>query len=59
MSLSSHLEELKVKHHALESQIDQEMTHPHADTIKISELKKRKLRIKEKIARLSVSKPAA
>lgn len=52
MALDAHLVELTDKHHALEQEIEAEMARPLADTLKISELKKEKLRIKDEIARL-------
>lgn len=52
MSIEAHLAELTEKHHVLEAEIDQEMDRPLADTLKITELKRQKLRIKEEIARL-------
>ena len=52
MALDAHLVELTDKHHALQQQIEAEMSRPLADTLKISELKKEKLRIKDEIERL-------
>jgi len=52
MSIEAHLDELIEKHHVLEAEIDTEMERPLADTLKITELKRQKLRIKEEIARL-------
>jgi hypothetical protein len=52
MSTESHLAELEQRHAALEAQINEAMTHPSADTVEISELKKRKLHLKDEIARL-------
>ncbi len=52
MALASHLTELSERHRALERQIDEEMARPMADTLKISELKRRKLKIKDEMARL-------
>lgn len=56
MSIQAHLAELTDKHHALEAEIDQEMERPLADTLKITELKRQKLRIKEEITRLESDK---
>lgn len=52
MAVDAHLVELTDKHRALEQKIESEMARPLADTMKISELKKEKLRIKDEIARL-------
>ena len=52
MALDAHLVELTDKHRALEQKIEAEMARPLADQLKISELKKEKLRIKDEIARL-------
>ena len=52
MSIEAHLVELTEKHHTLEAEIEQEMERPLADTLKITELKLQKLRIKEEIERL-------
>lgn len=52
MGLESHIQELSDKHHKLDEQIQQELHRPHPDDLMISELKKRKLRLKEEIERL-------
>lgn len=46
--LKLHIVELKHKHHHLELEINQ-LVHTHADDLKIQELKKRKLKLKEEI----------
>ena len=56
MSTEAHLAELTEKHHALEAQIDKEMERPLADTLRLTELKRQKLRIKEEITRLKDQK---
>ena len=53
MSLSSHLQELQKKHHALESQVAEAQRSPGVDDLHITKLKKEKLRIKEEISRLA------
>jgi hypothetical protein len=55
MSTVDHIEALKMKHASLEQAIDQESTRPHPDDDAICSLKKRKLMIKDEIARLSAS----
>ena len=52
MTVQTHLAELVEKHRALERSIQEEMSRPHADTIKVSEMKKRKLLLKEEIERI-------
>ena len=52
MSLQAHLSELSAKHKALESQIEEAMLHPSVDDLRIAELKRRKLRIKDEISRI-------
>ncbi len=52
MGLDSHIQELSDKHHKLDEQIQDELHRPHPDDIILSDLKKRKLRLKEQIERL-------
>ncbi|MCC1494177.1 YdcH family protein [Cognatishimia sp. F0-27] len=52
MSLSSHLQELKKKHHMLSGQVEEAQRSPGIDDLRVAELKKQKLRLKEEIARL-------
>lgn len=52
MSDVARLEELSEKHGSLEALIAEEMARPMADSLKITELKREKLRIKEEIAAL-------
>jgi hypothetical protein len=52
MSIQSHLAELERRHHALESEIEEALSHPSTDTLALSELKRRKLQLKDEIARL-------
>lgn len=52
MRLESHIQELSDKHHKLDEQIHEELHRPLPDDLIISELKKRKLRLKEEIERL-------
>jgi hypothetical protein len=52
MSLQSHLAELQKRHQALEEQINDCLTHPAVDDLKVVELKRRKLLIKDEIERL-------
>ena len=59
MSLFAHIEELSEKHHAIQRQIEEEMNHPLVDSLKVSELKRKKLRLKEKIERLKADRNVA
>jgi hypothetical protein len=52
MTLNSHIEELRRKHAALEAKVEEAFSHPGASDQEITELKKKKLRLKEEIARL-------
>jgi hypothetical protein len=52
MAIESHLAELERKHRALEDEIAEALTHPSTDDLKIAELKRRKLQVKDEIARL-------
>ncbi|HMM13096.1 MAG: DUF465 domain-containing protein [Parvibaculum sp.] len=59
MALESHIAELRDRHRTLEREIEQELLHPSSDDLRIAELKKQKLRLKEQIERLSGRKSAA
>jgi hypothetical protein len=52
MSMQAHLAELERKHQALEDEIAEAMNHPSTDDLKIAELKRRKLLVKDEIERL-------
>ena len=53
MSPDVHLTELKAQHQALEEEISDALAHPSTDDTKIAELKRRKLHVKDEIARLT------
>ena len=55
MSLSSHLVELRRKHQHLEEKIETELRSPAANDLRIAELKRQKLRLKDEITRLAGS----
>jgi hypothetical protein len=59
MSLFAHIEELIEKHQNLQRQIEDEMNHPLVDSLKLSELKRKKLRLKEKIEKLKAERQVA
>ena len=52
MSIQSHLAELERRHRALEAEINEPRAHPSVDDLQIVELKRRKLLVKDEIARL-------
>ena len=52
MSIESHLTQLERKHQALEREIEAERIHPHSDSLRLAELKRRKLSLKDEITRL-------
>ena len=52
MSIQTHLAELERRHQALEQEINEAQAHPAADDLKIAELKRRKLQVKDEIVRL-------
>lgn len=53
MSLNAHLETLKKKHRDMSEAIEQAQRAPGIDGLKVADMKKQKMRIKEEIARLS------
>jgi hypothetical protein len=53
MSLSSHLQELKKKHQNLSDNVAAMQRSPATNDLEIANLKKRKLLLKEEIAKLS------
>lgn len=55
MSMQSHLAELVKRHQALEIEISDCLAHPAVDDLKVVELKRRKLHVKEEIERLRVN----
>jgi hypothetical protein len=55
MSIQSHLAELERRHQALEHELSEAMAHPSIDDLKIAELKRRKLQVKDEIARLQTA----
>ena len=52
MALQGHIQELSEKHRRLKELIEAEMAHPDWDQIRVSALKKEKLRIKDELERL-------
>jgi hypothetical protein len=52
MALDAHVEELSGKHRALDRLIQEEISKPSSDSLHIAELKRQKLLIKDRLARL-------
>ncbi|HYQ06280.1 MAG TPA: DUF465 domain-containing protein [Xanthobacteraceae bacterium] len=52
MAIESHLAELEKRHQALEHELAEALTHPSIDNLHIAELKRKKLHVKDEIARL-------
>lgn len=59
MSTVDHIEALRAKHATLKQAIDRESSRPCPDDDALCSLKKRKLRIKDEITRLSTSPPTS
>ena len=57
MSIESHIAQLEKKHRAIEKEIEMELLHPSSDEAKVSSLKRKKLRIKDELVRLSPEEP--
>ena len=55
MSVKSHIDELRNRHHLLDGEIEAESTLVAPDEIKISALKKEKLKIKDLIQQLQTN----
>lgn len=52
MALQAHLVELERKHKVLETELHEALLHPSTDDLRIAELKRRKLMVKDEIERL-------
>jgi hypothetical protein len=52
MSVESHLAELERRHEALKREIHEAQSHPGFDEFEVAQLKRRKLHIKDEIAKL-------
>lgn len=53
MTVASHLQELRRKHESLSTVVEQAQRSPGLDALKIADLKKQKMKLKEEITRLS------
>jgi hypothetical protein len=52
MALDSHIRELDARHRTLDMEISAEAKRPSTDTIRLTEMKRQRLKIKEEIAAL-------
>jgi hypothetical protein len=52
MAIQAHLVELERKHKVLENELHEALLHPSTDDLRIAELKRRKLMVKDEIERL-------
>ncbi|MCX7323858.1 MAG: DUF465 domain-containing protein [Hyphomicrobiales bacterium] len=59
MSLQTHLVELEKKHKALEHALESALAHPSASDVELAEMKRKKLQLKDEIAKLKASLPGA
>ncbi|MBN2631391.1 MAG: YdcH family protein [Rhodobacteraceae bacterium] len=55
MTVASHLQELRRKHEHLSEMVEREQRSPATDALKIADMKKQKMRLKEEITRLMQS----
>jgi len=53
LETTSHLDKLTEKHAAFEAEIDAETQRPVPDSVRLTDLKRRKLAVKDEIVRLS------
>lgn len=51
-AVDARIRELSARHRALDSALQDEMRHPAVDSVRVRELKRRKLRLKEEIESL-------
>ena len=54
MSVHSHIEELRRRHESLSELVEREQRSPGVDALRVSELKKQKLHLKQEITRLGL-----
>ncbi|MFS8037281.1 YdcH family protein [Xanthobacter sp. AM11] len=52
MSIQSHLLELKRRHAAIEQELSRELAHPASDPVRVAELKRKKLVLKDQMTRI-------
>ena len=59
MSLQAHLVTLKKRHEALQKDIETERNHPSSNDLKIAELKRKKMALKQEMERLQADQAPA
>lgn len=59
MTIQAHLSELERRHQALEQELADAINHPSSDDLKIAELKRRKLLVKDEMTRLQTGGSAS
>ena len=52
MAMEPHIQELERRHQALEKEIEDALNHPGVDTLTLTELKRKKLVLKDEIAKI-------
>jgi hypothetical protein len=52
MAIEARIRELDVRHQNLEALIEEEMSHPSSDDLRVRDLKRQKLRLKEEMEAL-------
>ena len=52
MAIQARIRELDARHQSLERLIDEEMSHPSGDDLRVRELKRQKLKLKEEMEAL-------
>jgi hypothetical protein len=57
MSRETHLAALGQRHEALDKEIAKELVYPATDGLKLAEMKRRKLQLKDEIAKLQSDRP--
>lgn len=55
MSIQSHLQELKRRHAAIEQELNRELSSPASDPLRVAELKRKKLVLKDQMSRFDGS----
>ncbi|MFG1301017.1 DUF465 domain-containing protein [Xanthobacter sp. V3C-3] len=55
MSIQSHLQELKRRHAAIEQELSRELSSPASDPLRVAELKRKKLVLKDQMSRFDGS----
>jgi len=59
MAIQAHLTELERRHQRLDDEIAEAIAHPSTDDLRIAELKRLKLQVKDEIARLRLGSAAS